>query len=146
MLDTMQSLLKNHDVCVLATESHGTPHCSLMAYVVSEDGRRVYMVTERNSVKFRNLKINPAVSFLVDTRETHGKNRRPETKALTVAGRYEPLEDDTTRAEIEQRLLEKHPQLAVFLKNPDAEIIPIHIQSFLLLDGLTDASYEELQD
>jgi nitroimidazol reductase NimA-like FMN-containing flavoprotein (pyridoxamine 5'-phosphate oxidase superfamily) len=146
MLDTMQSLLKSHDFCVLATESRGRPHCSLMAYVVGEDGRRVYMVTERDSVKFRNLQINPVVSFLVDTRETHGGKRRPETKALTVAGRYEPLEKDAAREEIKQRLLEKHPQLEVFLKNPDAEIIPIHIQSFLLLDGLTDASYEELQD
>jgi len=144
MLETMKELLKTNDICVLATESNGKPHCSLMAYVCDEDCRHVYMVTDRDSIKFRNLEKSPGVSLLVDTRETHGRARRSETKALTVDGTYKPIVDETTLSDIRGKLLEAHPQLTVFLSSLSARIISVEIESFLLLNGLTDASYEKL--
>jgi nitroimidazol reductase NimA-like FMN-containing flavoprotein (pyridoxamine 5'-phosphate oxidase superfamily) len=144
MIDAMKDLLCTHDMCVLATTADQRPHCSLMAYVCDDPVRRVYMVTFRDSVKFRNLSQNPAVSLLVDTRETHGKARRGETKAVTVSGVYEPLADPVERAEAKSRLLAAHPHLDVFLQSDDAEIIAVRLTSFLLMDGLTDATFLEI--
>ncbi|MCF8120325.1 MAG: pyridoxamine 5'-phosphate oxidase family protein [Deltaproteobacteria bacterium] len=141
MRKEMQDLLKRYDFCVMATESDGKPHCSLMAYICDADCQYVYMVTDKKTAKFRNLKKNPAVSLLVDTRETHGAEHRSQTQALTVAGVYEPLQEEMLPA-IRDMLLETHPQLSVFLKDPDARILSVRLESFLLLDGLTEATYE----
>ncbi len=140
-LENMKKMLQDHDLCVLATESGGKPLCSLMGYVCDEDCRHMYMTTAKNSTKWRNLMENPSVSCLVDTRERHGRNRRNEVQALTVAGVCEPPESEAEEAHIRSRLLEAHPQLKVFLEDSDCGIIAVRILSFLLLDGLTDARY-----
>jgi hypothetical protein len=103
------------------------------------------MVTFRDSVKFRNLSQNPLVSLLVDTRETHGKMRRAETKALTISGAYEQVTNAVDLSEAKSRLLAAHPHLEVFLENNAAEIITVRLTSFLLMDGLTDATFYELE-
>jgi nitroimidazol reductase NimA-like FMN-containing flavoprotein (pyridoxamine 5'-phosphate oxidase superfamily) len=68
MIEKMKALVKRKDICVLATVSENNPHCSLMAYVTDNDCREIYMVTNRQSTKFRNLSANPLVSLLIDTR------------------------------------------------------------------------------
>lgn len=142
MLAKIKKLIRDGDICVLATVSGGKPHCSLMAYASDEDCREIYMVTQRESTKFRNLKENPSVSLLIDTREQHQGTNRPEAKALTVGGVFEPIEE-VKRSYVTTMLLERHPHLKVFLDHPNAELLCIKISSFLFLDGLTDSHYVE---
>jgi len=144
MLETMKKLVRDKDICVLATASGGTPHCSLMAYAADEECREIYMVTYRSSQKYKNLMANPSVSLLVDTREEHTGPLRPEAKAMTIAGTYLKIENPQKEAMIRERLLEKHPHLKPFLEGADGEILCIRIASFLLLDGLTEAHFEEI--
>jgi heme iron utilization protein len=94
----MKKLAKEKDICVLATVSGTTPHCSLMAYTTDDDCSEIYMATYRSTKKFKNLMENPSVSLLIDTREEHNGSRRPEAKAMTVSGTLEKLEDDQKRA------------------------------------------------
>jgi nitroimidazol reductase NimA-like FMN-containing flavoprotein (pyridoxamine 5'-phosphate oxidase superfamily) len=144
MLETMKKLVKGKDICVLATAWAGTPHCSLMSYATDEACREIYMVTYRNSRKYRNLRENPSVSLLVDTREEHTGPRRPEARALTIAGTYRRIEDPRKEAMVREKLLGIHPHLKTFLESSDGEIIRIRISSFLLLDGLTEAHFKEI--
>ena len=144
MLEKMLELIRTHDICVLATTSEGLPHCSLMAYVCDDQCRHLYMATGRDSVKFRNLQKNPAVSLLVDTRETHRGGERAGTKALTAAGVYEPMKNPVEIATIKSMLLAAHPQLKVILETDAYEIISVKPTSFLLLDGLTESTFLEL--
>jgi nitroimidazol reductase NimA-like FMN-containing flavoprotein (pyridoxamine 5'-phosphate oxidase superfamily) len=123
MLERIKALVKEKDICVLATVSGDKPHCSLMAYVTDDDCREIYMVTQRESRKYENLMKNRSVSLLIDTREENLGSRRPEAKALTVSGTFKKI----------------------FLDHPNAEILCIRVTSFLLLDGLTDAHYETVQ-
>ena len=142
MLETMKRIVRDGNICVLATVSGGKPHCSLMAYVSNEDCSEIYMVTQRDSTKFRNLKENPSVSLLIDTREEHQGTNRPEAKALTVDGVFQSIEE-VKRSYVTTMLLERHPHLKVFLDHPDAELLCIRISSFLLLDGLTESHFVE---
>ena len=136
------SLLKEKDMCVLATVSDNRPHCSLMAYMTNEAGTEIYMVTYRNSRKFRNLVQNPAVSFLVDTREENPGDDRRKTKALTVTGTVEIVKDPKKAETIRTRLLRRHPHLASIVQGNESEVISVKVRSFLLLDGPTDAHFE----
>ena len=145
MLEKMKALIKEKDICVLATTSADKPHCSLMVYVTDEDCREIYMVTYRQTRKYENLMKNPSVSLLIDTREEHLGSRRPNAKALTVSGSCGKIEDENKRNHVRSKLLRRHPHVEEILKHPDAEILCIRVESFLLLDGLTDAYYETVQ-
>jgi nitroimidazol reductase NimA-like FMN-containing flavoprotein (pyridoxamine 5'-phosphate oxidase superfamily) len=144
MIESMKKLAKEKDICVLATVSGAIPHCSLMAYTTDDACTEIYMATYRSTKKFKNLMENPSVSLLIDTREEHKGSRRPEAKAMTVSGSLEKLENEQKKAWARARLLGRHPHLKDFLDHPDAEVLCIKIRSFLLLDGLTDAHFEEM--
>jgi nitroimidazol reductase NimA-like FMN-containing flavoprotein (pyridoxamine 5'-phosphate oxidase superfamily) len=120
MLERIKALVKEKDICVLATVSGDKPHCSLMAYVTDDDCREIYMVTQRESRKYENLMKNRSVSLLIDTREENLGSRRPEAKALTVSGTFKKINNKNKKFQVRSKL-------------------------FLLLDGLTDAHYETVQ-
>jgi nitroimidazol reductase NimA-like FMN-containing flavoprotein (pyridoxamine 5'-phosphate oxidase superfamily) len=145
MLEEMKALVKEKDICVLATTSADKPHCSLMAYVTDEECREIYMVTHKQSRKYENLIKNPSVSLLIDTREEHLGSRRSDAKALTVSGTFRKIDDKNKRTQVRSKLLGRHPHVKEFLNHPDAEIFCIRVESFLLLDGLIDAYYETVQ-
>jgi len=145
MIEKMKALLKTKDVCVMATVIGDVPHCSLMSYATDDEGREVYMVTGRETKKYRNLLHNPAVSLLIDTREDDRGDRRARAQALTVNGRAETVREVEKRADIRRRLLARHPHLQTLLDNPEAELIAVHIGSFQLLEGIAAASYISIE-
>jgi nitroimidazol reductase NimA-like FMN-containing flavoprotein (pyridoxamine 5'-phosphate oxidase superfamily) len=143
-LQKMKELVRSKDICVLATVSGSEPHCSLMAYATNDDCSEIYMVTHRNTRKFKNLEENPSVSLLIDTREEHSGAKRSEAKALTIKGTLRKTEGGGKAEAIRTRLLERHPHLREFVHHPEAEVLCFAIISFLLLDGLTEAHFEKL--
>jgi nitroimidazol reductase NimA-like FMN-containing flavoprotein (pyridoxamine 5'-phosphate oxidase superfamily) len=145
MLEKMKDLVRSQAVCVLATVSGDQPHCSLMSYATDAECREMYMVTFRNTKKYRNLTDNPATSLLIDTREEDQGERRHQTRALTVNGVFEEVKDQIKRDMIKARLLERHPHLIVLTDNPDAEFFAIRIKSLQLLEGVAEASFATVE-
>ena len=141
MLDQMKMLAREKNTCVLATVTGAKPYCSLMAYAADNDCREIYMVTHRSTQKYKNLLNNPAVSLLIDTRE---KTPRTRAQALTVEGKFERIDDESKKQKVRRILLKNHPQLKTFIDHQHAELICIKVSSFLLLNGLTDAHYEQI--
>jgi nitroimidazol reductase NimA-like FMN-containing flavoprotein (pyridoxamine 5'-phosphate oxidase superfamily) len=145
MYEKMRQLVREKDLCVLATASANLPHCSLMAYVTEEGCREIYMVTLRDSTKFKNLTENPRVSLLIDTREEHPAPGRSEVRALTVSGHFHRIGDEEVLRSVRKRLLVRHPHLNELLDRPDAEIFCIRVLSILLLQGVHDAHFVEVE-
>jgi len=145
MLKKMKKLVRDKDVCVLATVTENVPHCSLMSYVADRDCREIYMMTQRGTKKYRNLAANRTVSLLIDTREEHCGADRSKIKALTVNGVFSTIGDRAKRRLVRQRLLRKHPQLKPFADDPEAEVFAVKVKSFQLLDGVKDAYYEKVK-
>lgn len=139
MIEKIEALVRRKDICVLSTVSENvTPHCSLMAYVTDDACREIYMVTHSSTIKYKNLLNNPAVSLLIDSREYIP---RQKAQALTVSGVFEPIEDAPKKNRVKAKLLKQHPHLKDFIEYPDTALICIKIQSYLLLDGLTEAYF-----
>ena len=145
MLEKMKALVKEKDICVLATVSSEKPYCSLMAYVSDDDCREIYMVTQRQSRKYENLTKNPYVSLLIDTREEHPGSPLSEAKALCLNGTFQKIDDEIKKTHVRAKLLERHPHIKELLDHPGAEILCIRLSSFLLLNGLMDAHYETIE-
>ena len=144
MIEKMKTLVKEKDVCVMATVSGGNPHCSLMAYVTDDDCSEIYMVTHKHTKKYENLKENPSVSLLIDTREENPGPHRSGAKALTVSGFYQKMNSEKRKERFRTKLLERHPHMRAFINHPDAEVLCIKIDSFLLLEGLEGAHFETI--
>lgn len=140
----MKAIVRKKDTCVLATASDNKPHCSLMAYVSDDECRTIYMVTHKQTRKYRNLLENPYVSLLIDTRDEDTGQRRLAASALTASGVYEKIEDQQRKDSIRERLLEKHPHLKEFASDPDAEVLSVKVTFFLLLQGITNSHFETL--
>lgn len=139
MLTEMKALAKKKDICVLATVAGQKPYCSLMAYTTNKNCEEIYMVTHKNSTKYQNMLQNPAVSLLIDTRES---SPRSQAKALTAEGVFCAIEKVERRRQVAVKLLRRHPHLDAFMQHPAADVFCVKISSFLLLDGLQQAHFE----
>ncbi len=145
MLKKMKKIVKDKDVCVLATVMDNVPHCSLMSYVPDRDCREIYMMTQKGTKKFRNLAANRAVSLLIDTREENCGADRARIRALTVSGAFSAIGNKAKKKLVRQKLLKKHPQLKPFAEDPDAEVFAVKVKSFQLLDGVKDSYFEKVK-
>ena len=139
----MKAMVKEKGTCVMATESQGKPHCSLMTYVSDENGLSVYMVTPKNTQKYKNMIANPYVSLLIDNREQRTDSDQGNTTAMTVSGIFQAIENAAEKKKALDRLLERHPHLNDFADG-ETEVFCVRVSSFLLLDGLSDAYFEKV--
>jgi nitroimidazol reductase NimA-like FMN-containing flavoprotein (pyridoxamine 5'-phosphate oxidase superfamily) len=145
MIERMKALVRERNTCVLATAWENSPHCSLMSYVTDPDCRTIYMVTHRQTKKYRNLIENPKVSLLIDTREGTPGMDRTAIEALTVTGTFSLLTEPGQAAGVRKHLLARHPHLQEFLADPLAEVFAVRIESFQLLEGIQDATFVALE-
>jgi hypothetical protein len=78
---------------------------------------------------------------LIDSRETQ---TRSNAQALTIDGVFTPLTDENKKQNIRDRMLESFPHMKDFINHPESELIRIKINSFLLLEGLTESHFISL--
>ncbi|WP_031385708.1 pyridoxamine 5'-phosphate oxidase family protein [Desulfonatronum thiodismutans] len=142
MHEVIRALIQGQQSCVLATSQDNQPHTSLMGFAPSEDFTTFFMATYRNTNKFANLKANPKVSLLLDDRGAHPEQDRGKTKALTVHGRAEALEDPEQCRAVADILRRRLPHLHDFLDGPDIAFIAVQAVDFLLLQGPIEAIFE----
>ena len=141
MIEKMKQLVMDEKYCVLATAMDNKPYCSLMAYAVEDDCSKIYMVTKKDSEKYKNLKSNKIVSILIDTRAS---TKEKAARALTITGCFSKIDDEKLRSSVIDKLRNRHPELEIFLNDESARIFAVEIKSFLLLDGFTDSYFEIL--
>ena len=95
-------MFRSQRYAVLATDDHGQPFTSLMAFAATEDLRQIVILTERARRKFSNLKANCRVALLIDDRKNKGTDAK-DSVAVTAIGE--------AREAGEQRLVLHHVQL-----------------------------------
>jgi nitroimidazol reductase NimA-like FMN-containing flavoprotein (pyridoxamine 5'-phosphate oxidase superfamily) len=142
MFEEMKRLVREKNICVLATIAGNKPYCSLMAYAADDACTEIYMATHRNTRKFRNLTENRSVSLLIDTRDAAPRSR---AWALTIEGTCALVVDAAKREAARHHLLSRNSHLEEFLAHPENEVLCVSIHSLLLLKGLTDAHHLTLK-
>jgi nitroimidazol reductase NimA-like FMN-containing flavoprotein (pyridoxamine 5'-phosphate oxidase superfamily) len=139
----IREILQTQRLCVLATSWQEEPYCSLMGYLWDQDTGDFYMVTSSESRKFRNLNQNPRVSLLLDTRTTEKPRDGASIRALTVQGKAQLFSGPGIGEEVLKRMQQVHPQLRNLLQNQKVVVVRVRPISFLLLDGVENAHFEE---
>ncbi|WP_028574732.1 pyridoxamine 5'-phosphate oxidase family protein [Desulfonatronovibrio hydrogenovorans] len=141
MLEEIRRIIKTSDLAVLATSSENQPHCSLMAYIPDSGCTEIYMLTRKESRKYKYISANPLVSIMIDTRLDRPESRK-SIKALTITGSCRPA-DPGRQEELIKAILARHPQLEILTRDQDAIAIQTTISSVLLLDGVKNAFFTE---
>jgi nitroimidazol reductase NimA-like FMN-containing flavoprotein (pyridoxamine 5'-phosphate oxidase superfamily) len=138
MLNLIEKMILENNLCVLSTCRNNIPNSSLMNYIADENYRELYMITLKGSTKYLNIKINPMVSLLIDTRN-YLLNESEEIKALTVYGKAKLIVDKNEREANIKLLTRKYNHLVHLAGKVDVCVIQVTVESFLLLNGVNDS-------
>jgi len=119
----------------LATDAGGEPYLSLVAFALAPDGAAVLFATPRRSRKYRNLRANPRVSLLLDTRGERDRDYG-SAEAITVVGRACVLRAGSSGwRETERALRTKHPVLAAFIGAATTALVRVEIEEAVHVAG-----------
>jgi nitroimidazol reductase NimA-like FMN-containing flavoprotein (pyridoxamine 5'-phosphate oxidase superfamily) len=64
----LAEVLISQNMAVLATHGDGQSYCTLVGYAALPDLKSLVFATMRSTRKFGNLKANPQVAMMIDTR------------------------------------------------------------------------------
>ena len=127
----LQDLLQSQRYAVIATDDHGQPFTSLMAFVATEDLRKLVVLTERTRRKFTNLMANPNIALLIDNRENKGSDTQDSVAVTAIGQAYEA--ESAERALLLELFLDRHPYLATFAASPSCAIVTANISRYILV-------------
>jgi len=130
------TVLKATAFAVLATESNGQPHTSLIAITPIENFRHFIFATYRNTLKYRNLSGNNKVALLIEGRNFNSE-RLKESVVLTIAGHTEEINTEENE-ELFRAHLKRHPELESFMLSSDCVLIRVIAHSYQVVNGIDD--------
>ena len=127
----LRALLESQRFAVLATDDHGQPFASLMAFAATEDLRHMVILTERTTRKYANLRSNPRVALLIDDRENKGSDTE-DSVVVTAIGEADEVDRDIG-APLLELFLARHPYLTAFAASPTCAIVRVKLSSYQLV-------------
>lgn len=130
-LRQVEELLDSQGLGVLATESKGRPHTSLVAYARTEDLRRLMFGTTKASRKYSNIQINPRVAMLVDNRSNEVSDFKDAMAITAMGNAFEPEGEE--REMMLEAYKERHSYLSDFASSPTIAFIAIEVESYNLV-------------
>ncbi|RJP90048.1 MAG: pyridoxamine 5'-phosphate oxidase family protein [Desulfobacteraceae bacterium] len=136
VMNAITEVIQTGHLCVLSTLSGDRPYSSLMRYLADDRCTAIYLVMHKNTTKYQNLLQNSLVSLLIDTRTSAPL---ADIQALSIDGIAFPVADAARQASVREAFIARHPDMAEFVRQPDALMICVEIQGFLLLNGIQDA-------
>ena len=132
----IEGILKVSGFAVLATESNGQPHASLIAITPIGNCRQLVFVTYRNTLKYRNIKNNGKVAVLFES-EGVNKEGLGERIVLTIIGYIKEISIAENEAAYQAHLM-RHPEMESFMLSPDCALIMVIAQSYQFVKGIDD--------
>jgi len=99
---------------VLATDSDGQPHTSLVAFALTPDAKGLLFATPKKTTKYQNMLDNNRVSLMIDTRSNSARGYM-KSEAMTILGSATPLRRSNKWNELAGSFIKKHPGLEEFV-------------------------------
>lgn len=115
----------------MGTHGQEGAYQSLVAFTVSSDLKSLLFATEKNTRKYRNIKEDPKVAFLVDDRLGQ-KDDFYKTAAVTAVGLAREVKG-VQRTKFLKAHIRRHPDLKVFLQGPGCALFRIHVRAYYLV-------------
>ena len=136
--EIIRSMLESQTTGVLATERDRRPYVNLVAYSFDPDLKRIYFVTPCTTAKYGNLSMNPNCSLLVGSGNSDPADFSRES-ALSAIGRAVEITGEEKTARMRSHA-DRLPGLAGFIDSPAIALFRIEVESYILVNGLSDVS------
>ncbi len=127
----LRKLLAEERLGVLSTHHDGAPYASLVAFVASEDLRRILFATPRATRKFANIEADPRVAMLIDNERNVPVDFEDAAAATAVGEAVEFIGDE--REEAAERFGRVHPHLRDFVRSPSTAVLCIHVDTYYVV-------------
>lgn len=132
VITQLRELCASQQLAVLATEDRGRPYTSLVAFAGTDDQRRFFFATNRDTRKFGNIQSNRHVSLLIDNR-TNSARDFTHAIAATLLGECREL-SGTEKEDALPIYLNKHPGLEEFVTSARCALMEVTIYSCSLVN------------
>ena len=121
----LRDLFRSQRFAVLATDDHGQPFASLMAFAATEDLGHIVVLTARATRKFANLTQCAQVAMLIDNRSNRQRDfhKGIAATALGTVG-------EVKKSEAAELYLRKHPHLKDFIESPSTALFQISVERY----------------
>lgn len=129
--NALAEVLASQNLAVLATHGDGQPYCSLVGFAALPDLKSLVFATMRATRKFGNLKANPQVAMMIDTR-TNGDDDFQQAVAITAIGEVQEV-SKTARSRYLRCYLDKHSDLAEFILSPDCALVRMRVRKYVIV-------------
>ena len=127
----LKSLFVSQHLGVLATQNHGQPYTSLVAFSSSEDLKYLFFATTRATRKYANLTNDSRVAMLVDNRSNTPSDFQ-WAMGVTATGVAEELAS-SERETCLAAYLAKHPHLEDFVSSPSCAFLRIRVEIYYIV-------------
>ncbi|MFW9889932.1 MAG: pyridoxamine 5'-phosphate oxidase family protein [Candidatus Thorarchaeota archaeon] len=129
--EKLTQLFDSQLIAVLGTSSDDDPYTCLVGFKFTSDLRNVIFATMRNRLKYRQISSNPRVSLIIDDRKNSPSDFSHATSA-TIIGTARDTEEPE-RARLADMLVEKHPFLSDFVKDPNCAIMKVMVEKMYVV-------------
>lgn len=140
----VEDILQSHKLAVLATESDGQPHASLIKITPFQGFRQIIFATYRNTQKFKNILHNGRVSVLIQGEDLKSLNQQ-KGFALTAVGHANEVGINELK-EVRFKHLNRHPDIESFMNSGDVAIIRIKVAAFQVARAIDDVFWWPVAD
>jgi len=141
--DDITKILNAQQLSVLSTYGSEYPYSTLVGFTSTDDLKYIIFATIRNTRKYNNIKEQPNVSMLVDTRSKYIRDFS-KAQAVSILGRAEEAED-SEREKFADLHLQKHPYLKSFVQNPNCAIIKIEVHKYIMASKFQEVKELDMQ-
>jgi nitroimidazol reductase NimA-like FMN-containing flavoprotein (pyridoxamine 5'-phosphate oxidase superfamily) len=127
----IQALFSDQKLAVLSTHQSGQPYASLIAFVGSNDLKKIFFVTPRTTRKFSNLTADSRVAILVNS-SLNVDSDFHEAVSVTALGTAKEI-NGSQKDEILSLYLSKHPYLESFATSPTCALVGVAITRYVMV-------------
>jgi len=127
----LSELFSSQQLAVLATQQHGQPYTSLVAFSHSDDLKSLYFATTRATRKYANLSADPRIAMLIDNRSNKASDFR-KAMAVTATGSAREIDPEGEQSVI-KTYLAKHPHLEEFVSSPSCAFLRVRVDSYYMV-------------
>jgi general stress protein 26 len=114
-----------------------------VSFVSSAGFHHLYFPTRKETQKFLNITENNHVAVLIDNREN---NPSDLSKAITAIALGDAQEIEHKPESIKKLLLQKHPDLSLFLSNPSCVLIDITVHTYQIVQKFEQVQILHMRD
>ncbi|MGF1583844.1 MAG: pyridoxamine 5'-phosphate oxidase family protein [Bacteroidales bacterium] len=140
----IEGVFQSSRFAVLATESDGQPHTSLIAITPFKGFSQLIFATYRSTLKYRNITNNSNVAVLVEGEHVNATGLK-ETVVLTVIGKAEETSFSVSKTAFNAHL-KRHPQLESFMLSTDCALILVRARSYQVVYGIDNIKWIAADD